>query len=208
MKSILLACAVDAELRALQARANVTQLTTGVGPVEAALSTARALSERSYDVVINAGIGGAFHGRADLGDSVAIFEEHYVELGLEAGGPLMLPEGSTLHTQVESDERLVALYRSRQLAARLGRGATSATITTTDARAAKLRARLDCDVESMEGFAVLQAARTAGVRAIELRGISNIVGDRAKSRWDFQAGMRAAVRAVDALLDALADDRA
>jgi futalosine hydrolase len=52
----------------------------------------------------------------------------------------------------------------------------------------------------MEGFAVLRAAAAAGVAAVELRGISNIVGDRARGQWDFRAGSAAAVRALDGFL--------
>jgi len=36
-----------------------------------------------------------------------------------------------------------------------------------------------------------------------VRGISNIVGDRAASRWDFQAGVRATERILNALFDLL-----
>jgi nucleoside phosphorylase len=41
----------------------------------------------------------------------------------------------------------------------------------------------------MEGFAVLRAAALAGVRAIEIRGISNRCGDRANGGWNFAAGI-------------------
>ena len=55
----------------------------------------------------------------------------------------------------------------------------------------------------MEGFAVLRAADAAGVPAVEIRGVSNLVGDRASNEWNFQAGAAAAVATTDALLDVL-----
>jgi futalosine hydrolase len=53
----------------------------------------------------------------------------------------------------------------------------------------------------MEGFSVLRAARHSGIPALEVRGISNYVGDRAQSAWDFSAGARAAGAALEAVLD-------
>jgi nucleoside phosphorylase len=55
----------------------------------------------------------------------------------------------------------------------------------------------------MEGFAFLRAAAAAAVPAVELRGVSNLVGDRATNGWDFRAGAQAAVATTDALLDVL-----
>jgi futalosine hydrolase len=52
----------------------------------------------------------------------------------------------------------------------------------------------------MEGFAVLRAAELAGVRAVEVRGISNRVGDRDQSGWNFAAGVAGVRAALDALV--------
>ena len=57
----------------------------------------------------------------------------------------------------------------------------------------------------MEGFSVLRACELAGVPALEVRGVSNRVGDRAASGWDFAAGSRAAVEALEAVLDRLGE---
>jgi futalosine hydrolase len=81
------------------------------------------------------------------------------------------------------------------------RGLTVAAVTTTDATARRLRTRYEAEVESMEGFSVLRAAAVANVPAIEVRGISNYVGDRAASEWDFAAGARATARALEAVLE-------
>ena len=180
---ILVICAVAAELRGF-ARAGVDVVAVGVGPVEAATGTARALAAGRYRVAINAGIGGGFSGRAGVG--------------------LSLPDGVTLADTAAPDAAL--LERLRATAhddCRFGTGITSATITTSAARAAALNARYEPAVESMEGFAVLRAAALAGVPAAEVRGISNIVGDRATSGWNFRAGAQAAVALLTTLLDAL-----
>jgi futalosine hydrolase len=199
---ILVVCAVGAELRGF-ARAGVEIVAVGVGPVEAAIGTARALAARPYALAINAGIAGAFAGAAAVGEAVAVSAERYLELGREDGTELALPGGLQLALTCASDAPLLARVRAAYPNDRLrfGSGITSATITTSDARARAVASRFGAATESMEGFAVLRAAAAAGVRALEIRGISNIVGDRATSGWDFRAGASAAVSALETVLD-------
>ena len=64
---ILLCCAVGAELGFWKERDGVDKLTLGVGPVEAAAAVATALANRDYSLVVNAGLGGAFSGAAQIG---------------------------------------------------------------------------------------------------------------------------------------------
>jgi futalosine hydrolase len=82
------------------------------------------------------------------------------------------------------------------------RGITVSRVTASDATARRLAA-LGVEVESMEGFAVLRAAEIAGVPAVEVRGISNIVTDRARSRWDFSAGTKGLQTVLTSLLSTL-----
>jgi len=199
-KLILVVCALAAELRGLEPRDGVDVLAAGIGPVEAAAATARALALGAYAAVVNAGIAGAFRGRARIGEALLVREERLSDLGLEGGGALTLPDGASLIGSVAADPDLLA--RCDGLLPR-GRGLTVAQVTTTDATAERLLRKYDADVESMEGFAVLRAALLAGVPALEVRGISNEVGDRAHSGWDFGAGSRAAVAALNAVLDRL-----
>lgn len=201
--SILIVCAVAAELGALRRRDGVEVVAVGVGPVEAAAGTARALAGRRFEAAINAGIAGGFRGRAAVGDAVAVAVEYYVELGLEDGTAFPLPDGLTLLRRADADTQLLRACRDPRVRARIGTGISSATVTSTDTRAAELAARFGADVESMEGFAFLRAADAAGVPAVELRGVSNLVGDRAANGWDFRAGAQAAVATTDALLDVL-----
>ena len=46
-------------------------------------------------------------------------------------------------------------------------------------------------VEAMEGFGVLRAAALAGVPAVEVRAISNEIGEDDRARWDIDAGLAA-----------------
>ncbi|GAC1409410.1 MAG: futalosine hydrolase [Candidatus Velthaea sp.] len=198
---ILVVCAVAQELAAFKTRPNVEVVAVGVGPVEAAIGSARALAQAPYRFAINAGIGGGFRARAAIGDAVAVTQAYFADLGLEGGGTLNLPGGVTLADRIAGDRDLLEWYGSAIPHGRRGVGVTSATITTSDARAAELDARFLPSTEAMEGFAVLRAAKLAGIPAIELRGVSNYVGNRAASEWNFRAGASAVVAALEGLLD-------
>jgi futalosine hydrolase len=198
---ILVVCALPEELRFVAERSNVEIFACGVGPVEAALGTARKLALGHYESVVNAGIAGAFRGRANVGDALLVSDESFADFGLEGGGALSLPGGATLRERERADPALLA--RCLPLRIPLGRGLTVAEVTATDATAARLAARYRCDVESMEGFSVLRAAAVARIPALEVRGISNYVGDRAHAQWNFAAGARAAAIALESVLDRL-----
>jgi futalosine hydrolase len=201
---VLVVCALLPELRYATLPAEVEVLACGVGPVEAAIAVASALARNAYRAVVNAGIAGAFRGSARIGDALLVDEEILADFGLEGGGSLSLPGGATLAGRAVADAGL--LRRAGGLALRRVRGLTVAQITATDATATRLRVRYDTDVESMEGFSVLRAAALANTPALEVRGISNYVGDRASSEWDFAAGARATAGALEAVLSALVQE--
>jgi futalosine hydrolase len=137
-------------------------LVCGVGPVEAAAATARALVERRPAAVLQVGIAGAL-GIEPLGlvlGSEAIY--------CDAVGPLVpataLPDAQLL-------TRLRAAFPDAHVApigtsARVGGGSVA--------------------VEAMEGFAVLRAAELAGVPAVEVRVVSNELGEPDRALWRFE----------------------
>jgi futalosine hydrolase len=193
---ILVTCAVGKELAFLRPQPHVELLVMGVGPVEAAACVSRALAQSTYDLVISAGIAGAFEGAAQLGEGVVVADE-MLELDLETGAPIALPDGAQIINRASSDLTLVD--RLVELGYRAVRGITVPRVTATDSSAARLAA-FGVGVETMEGFAVLRAAEIAGVPAIEVRGISNIVCERKNSRWDFAAGVQGVQSILTALL--------
>lgn len=193
---ILIACAVGKELAFLRPQPHVELLVTGVGPVEAAAAVSRALAQSKYDLVISAGIAGAFEGCAQIGEGVVVADEIF-ELDLETAVPIALPDGARVVDRAASDIDLVDRLVERGF--RSVRGITVPRVTATDGTAARL-AQFGAAVESMEGFAVLRSAEIAGVPAVEVRGISNYVCERSRSQWNFAAGAAGAEKVLDALL--------
>jgi nucleoside phosphorylase len=65
----------------------------------------------------------------------------------------------------------------------------------------------DVTVEAMEGFGVLRACAIAGVPALEVRAISNEIGEDDRSRWRLGEAIGALHAALPALLAELSRQR-
>lgn len=196
----MLICAVDRELSWWTGDPNVDVLVSGVGPVESACAVAAATAAKRYDLVVDAGIAGAIADSAAIGDGVAVVDDR-LELTLEDGRSLALPSGSSIEDHAESDPRWIAALQSLGFAAL--RGVTVCRVTSTDATAKRL-AEAGFQIETMEGFAVLRACNRSGVPAIQIRGISNRVGERERSGWNFQAGLDGLACIATALFERIA----
>ena len=168
---------VAATERELECARGAETLCCGIGPVEAASRTARALAERRPDAVVHAGIAGArsLEPLTLVLGSEAVYED--------AEGPLV---GSRAYPDPALLERLRgALPEARVLA--IG---TSARVGGASA----------CEVEAMEGFGVLRACELAGVPAVELRVVSNAISEPDRAKWRFDDGFAALADALARVL--------
>jgi futalosine hydrolase len=173
---------VAATKRELAGAAGAATLACGIGPVEAAAASARALAGlRRPAALLHVGIAG---GRGIPVPQLVIGSEAVYEDAL-AGG--LVPE------RERPDPRLVDAARRALPEARLLPIGTSARVGGTSS----------CEVEAMEGFAVLRAARLAGVPAVEVRAVSNAIDEPDRTRWRFDDALAALDAALPRLLSAL-----
>jgi nucleoside phosphorylase len=156
----------------------------GIGPVEAALQTARRLSAGDVDSVLHIGIAGARG-----------IDPPALVLGSEAVYCDAIDPLSTLPRieRVEPDAVLLARVREALPDAHVLPIATSGKVGGGTA----------CDVEAMEGFGVLRAAALAGVPAVELRAISNAPDEADRGAWRFDDAFEALGDAVERVVRSL-----
>jgi predicted 5'-methylthioadenosine/S-adenosylhomocysteine nucleosidase len=159
-------------------------LVCGIGPVEAAIATAARLAEDRPGAVLHVGVAG---GRR-LTPGTLVFGTEAAYLDIAAGIPVV--------DRVEPDPRLLAALRSAFPDTVALPIATSATVRSGPAEH-------DFRVEAMEGFGVLRACELAGVPAVEVRAISNDIGEGDRERWMIQRGLEVLGAALPRLLEAL-----
>jgi futalosine hydrolase len=199
----------DAVLRGLHSDSRFDVLVAGVGSVVAAVNTARALATVEYSLVIIAGIGGGFPGRAEVGSLVVANEIVVADLGAETPeGFCSLEELGFGFTQIQIDASLVDRVTRALLCAKLpvniGPVLTVSTITGTATRAVKLATRISgATAEAMEGYGVGFAALDRGLPVLEIRAISNMVGPRDRSTWRIKEALDVLEAASSVLTEVL-----
>jgi futalosine hydrolase len=181
---ILVVAATPEELRGADGAAT---LVCGVGPVEAAARTAVALARGAPDVLLHVGIAG---GRT--------FAEPVFVVGSEAVY-CDADDPRWIELRVPADRGLVEATRRALPAARVEPIGTTARVG-----GAVLSQSAGCEVEAMEGYAVLRAAALAGVPAVEVRVLSNAVGEPDRAKWQFEAAKDALAAALPALIEEVA----
>lgn len=160
-------------------------LPCGVGPVEAAIETARAIAELQPAIVLHVGIAGARRTRALAPASFVIGSEaRYCDIGVP---PEWAPR------TVAASPTLLSLMRQALPEAPVLPIGTSARVGGSSG----------CDVEAMEGFAVLRAAQRAGVLAIEVRAIANEVEESDRTRWHIARACAAITDITPQLVNAI-----
>jgi len=135
----------------------------GIGPVEAAISVTRALLTRRPEAVLHVGIAGA--------------------RGIE---PLSVVLGSeSIYCDVAAAVAVIdRVAPAAALFERVHAALPDAVVAPIGTSAAVGGSR-GCDVEAMEGFGVLRACEDAGVPAVELRVVSNAIGEADRAQWRF-----------------------
>jgi futalosine hydrolase len=173
---ILVVAATQEELRGAEGG---SALVCGVGPVEAAARTAVAVSGATrLKAVLNVGIAGArtFDAPSFVIGSEAVYcdadDPRWIELRTPAD-----------HVLLEAAQRALPDARVEPIG-------TSARVGGSSG----------CEVEAMEGYAVLRAAAIAGVPALEVRVLANAVGEPDRSRWRFDEAKALLAEALPGLV--------
>jgi futalosine hydrolase len=181
MPAVLIVAATRAELCGRDG------LECGVGPVEASAATARALAASpGVGAVLHVGLAGAVG--VPPGTVVVGSDSRYEDLAAE--WPVV--------DRVEPDARLVEAAHAALPAAALVPIHTSAAVGGACTTVSQAHV-----VEAMEGFGVLRAAALAGVPAVEVRAISNVLGEDDRTRWKVAEALEALADALPALIAAV-----
>jgi futalosine hydrolase len=163
-------------------------LVTGVGMTMTAFNLGGLFAKQRFDLVINAGIAGAFNRSLNIGDVVNVTSERFADLGVEeADGRFtdihelgLVDANATPFTEGELKNPNVAGFDFLPKAKGLTVNKVHGFQPSIDA----LRSKYEADVESMEGAAFFLACLLAGQPFLQIRSISNYVETRNRAAWD------------------------
>lgn len=160
----------------------------GVGMLATAVSLSRLVAEEKPDLIIQAGIAGVFDPKALLGKVVVIKDESLADMGVEEDGKWkdifdLKLEKSSYHPFEK--RKLPNPWLSRFNLLRLPEvsAVTVNEVSTNAERIEQLVKKYDPYTESMEGAALHYVCREANIPFIQIRALSNYIGERNKANW-------------------------
>lgn len=176
-------------------------LITGVGMVATACFLGRQLALKNYDLAINAGVAGSFDELLTPGTVVNVVEDYFCDLGAEDGDNFRSVFDLGL-TDPDSNPytggRLInnpfgsGMLYNNDILSRLAevKALTSNTVHSKADHISRIRSINPADIETMEGAAFFFACLSAGVPCLQLRSISNPVGERDRSSWNLDLAIQ------------------
>ncbi len=154
--------------------------------VATAFALGKHLASNRYDLAVNLGIAGSFDRSIAIGDVMEVRQDTFAELGAEDGdkfltiGQLGFGEDTFYPSAKLAD--LYNLFNNFNL-----KVATAITVNTVHGNQVsieKAAARLNPQLESMEGAAFFYACNQANVPCMQIRAVSNYVEKRNRDNWN------------------------
>jgi futalosine hydrolase len=182
---ILLAAATNFEIQPfISTNNNIDVLITGVGVPATIYNLQKKLQEKRYDVVIQAGIAGTFLNDSALGKTFLVKQDTFGDIGIEEKGNF-----STIFKLGFASENDLPFENGWLINKHLLLSSESVTAVTvnkvsdSEIQKQQLIKTYNPAVESMEGAALHYVCLQENLSFLQLRSISNHVGERDKSKW-------------------------
>lgn len=183
-------------------------LISGMGMLATAYHMGYQLARYRYDAAVNAGIAGTFRDDIPVGTVVKVEEDTLPELAAQEDGRMVSffelglidPDAPPFRDGILVNTHPL-MVRSLESVMRV-RGSTVNTLYDLS-NPMQPATHAPADVETMEGAAFLYGCLSAGVPCVQLRAISNVAGERDKSRWDVNGAVKALNRILGDVIEEL-----
>jgi futalosine hydrolase len=166
---------------------NIDILITGVGLLSATYQITKAVSRKRPQLILQAGIAGTFDSNLQLGSVVLVESETIGDLGVMEQGMFrsvfdmkLVQENDTpwSHGSLLNASEILNQSKLQKV-----RSVSINEITTLPSRIEHYKSSLGATVESMEGAALHYVGLMENIPFLQVRSLSNFVGERDKSKW-------------------------
>ena len=174
---------------------DIDVLITGIGLTATTYSLAKQFSLKKPDMVIQAGVAGCFDLSIDLGEVVAVKQDTVADQSV-----VELKKLKTLfdlklvpHDQFPYKKGWLVnphKYPLKGTRLKLVKGISVNQISTDKKMIQSYRDAFNPVTESMEGAALHYVCLMENIPFIQLRSISNYIGERNKKKWDMQDSIK------------------
>lgn len=183
---ILVVAATEMEIAPFVAQNNYVEiLITGVGAPACMYALTKKLLSNQYHLVIQAGIAGTFKNQFSLGETFAVTSDLFADLGIQEGNNFYsLFDGGFLKpdTMPYMEGKLINTTEN-YFGLKTANAITINTVSDSLAQTELFKKKYDADIESMEGAAFHYVCLQENISFLQIRSISNFVGERIKTNW-------------------------
>jgi futalosine hydrolase len=164
-------------------RLRVKCLISGVGMFATTFAMAKELSIQPYDLAINAGIAGSFDRDFSLGQVLHVTDDNFADFGVEDGNQFIsmndLGLGLNHYEPIDPNLKSSSLDRITK-----ARAITVNKVHGDEMSISATAARLNPQLESMEGAAFFYACSQFSLPSVQIRAVSNYVERRNRDQWN------------------------
>jgi len=162
-------------------------LITGVGCPATIYQLTKRLHQIDYDLVIQAGIAGSFTNSLNPGDVVLVKQDNFADIGASERSAFqtffemgLADKDAFPYNQgwLDNNGEWIDNFFLQKVKA-----LTVNTVTDDEAYISKQVLKFDPQIESMEGAAFHYVCLQENISFMQLRSISNYVGERNKANW-------------------------
>ena len=205
---ILLIAATAQEIEPFTvANRQIDALITGVGVPSTMYHLQKRIQQLDYEYIIQAGIAGSFINNIELGKVVLVQQDSFADLGIEEKGnysPIFntgfadkdefpFTNGWLLNTnEALSKTRLPKV-----------KALTVNKISDSELQKQQFISKFNADIESMEGAALHYVCLQEKIPFLQIRSVSNYVGERDKTKWKMKQAIENLNIKLQVLIDGL-----
>jgi futalosine hydrolase len=166
---------------------NIDILVTGVGLIAATYHITKAVYQKRPQLILQAGIAGALDTNLKLGSVVIIESETIGDLGVMEQGSFRSLFDMKFVQENDAPWTNATLLNATGILDELllprVKGISINEITTLPSRIDHYKNNMGASVESMEGAALHYVGLMENIPFLQVRSLSNFVGERDKSKW-------------------------
>lgn len=173
----------------------ISFLNTGPGLLATAVTLSHHLTKHKYNLVINAGIAGAFNHDVSKGTVFNVYRDTIADLGAEhSDGSFqnIFEIGLTdLNEFPYRDGWLYPVSQSSMVVLPSASAVTVNKVTGSQSSIQQIYEKYQPDLESMEGAAVFYTCNIMNTPSIQIRSVSNHIEPRNKANWNIPLAIKA-----------------
>ncbi len=185
---ILLIAATESEIEPFTTgNTTIDVLITGVGVPSTIYHLQKRMHQIDYDCIIQAGIAGAFDHNIALAQTVLVAQDCFADIGIEEKENYTPVFETGLADKNEFPFKNGWLLNTDDYLKHSDlpkvKAITVNKVSDSELQKQQFVKQFNADIETMEGAALHYVCLQENIRFIQIRAVSNYVGERDKSKW-------------------------